>query len=195
MSAFAAINFVTTSTWPFHDESWSGDLPFWEEVRAYEFNRNLNTIQTPGATTVTRPLYGHKEKHDERIWYGYWRYISSRPSQSRCLCKSTATWSAPNRRSDGNVSMGLVGDSFAVRRTRPKPTWHTGHVVSASGEQSRFFVEIPLEIVATIKWKVKCPKTSDQDSSSIVMNREEIRTRAAVFHRFHHCRFLRPECT
>ena len=33
----------------------------------------------------------------------------------------------------------------------PKPTWHIGHVVSACGEQSRFLVEIALEIVATIK--------------------------------------------
>ena len=37
MSAFAAINFATTSTWSFPDALWSGDSPFWEEVKAYEF--------------------------------------------------------------------------------------------------------------------------------------------------------------
>ena len=31
-----------------------------------------------------------------------------------------------------------------------KPTWHTGHVLSASEKQSIFLVEISLEIVATI---------------------------------------------
>ena len=43
----------------------------------------------------------------------------------------------------------------------PKPTWHTGNVFSASEKQSIFLVEIPLEIVATIYWKAKCPITSD----------------------------------
>ena len=40
--------------------------------------------------------------------------------------------------------MGLVGN---VERN-PNPTSDTGHVVSASGEQSGLLVEIPLEIVA-----------------------------------------------
>ena len=62
----------------------------------------------------------------------------------------------------------------------PKPTWHTGHVFSASEKQSRFVVKIALEILATIQLKAKCPITSEQNSSSLLMNRVEIRIRVAL---------------
>ena len=40
-----------------------------------------------------------------------------------------------------------MGPAGNVERN-PRPTSDTGHVVSDSGEQSGFLVEIPLEIVA-----------------------------------------------
>ena len=92
------------------------------------------------------PLCGHKGKHDEIRSGAATGNIFSRLSNGGCPCKSTAMC---------EKHLPTCGACWSFRSTLgerdPEPIWHTGHVFSPSGKQSRFLIEIALKIVATMQ--------------------------------------------
>ena len=159
MSAFPAINFATTSTWPFLDASWSGESPSWEEVKAYEFTAIWIQFSHKGPLQLQCPSIDLKKNTTKellvRLLEVYFPVLVRVDSCAKIL------------RRDKHLP-GVVTETCGacwffrspLGQRNPKPTSHTGHVFSASEKQSIFLVEIALEIVATIYWKAKCPITS-----------------------------------